>query len=101
MAEREAPGAGQRPLPDMGPERAVGVRGPGPPEAGLLAAEKDGWTGNSRLTAALKIRIIISAVQECVILAAEISGCSAVGSALGSGPRGRGFKSRHSDQYRR
>ena len=26
------------------------------------------------------------------------SGCSAVGSALGSGPRGRGFKSRHSDQ---
>ena len=26
-----------------------------------------------------------------------ITGCSAVGSALGSGPRGRGFKSRHSD----
>ena len=25
------------------------------------------------------------------------SGCSADGSALGSGPRGRGFKSRHSD----
>ena len=25
------------------------------------------------------------------------SGCSAVGSALGSGPRGRGFESRHSD----
>ena len=28
----------------------------------------------------------------------NISGCSAVGSALGSGPRGRGFDSRHSDQ---
>ena len=27
-----------------------------------------------------------------------ITGCSAVGSALGSGPRGRGFESRHSDQ---
>ena len=27
-----------------------------------------------------------------------ISGCSAVGSALGSGPRGREFKSPHSDQ---
>ena len=27
-----------------------------------------------------------------------VSGCSAVGSALGSGPRGRGFDSRHSDQ---
>ena len=27
-----------------------------------------------------------------------LSGCSAAGSALGSGPRGRGFKSRHSDQ---
>ena len=26
------------------------------------------------------------------------TGCSAVGSALGSGPRGHGFKSRHSDQ---
>ena len=26
------------------------------------------------------------------------TGCSAVGSALGSGPRGRGFESRHSDQ---
>ena len=26
-----------------------------------------------------------------------ITGCSAVGSALGSGPRGRGFESRHSD----
>ena len=26
------------------------------------------------------------------------SGCSAVGSASGSGPEGRGFKSRHSDQ---
>lgn len=26
------------------------------------------------------------------------SGCSAVGSALGSGPRGRMFKSCHSDQ---
>ena len=29
------------------------------------------------------------------------SGCSAAGSALGSGPRGRGFKSRHSDQKSR
>ena len=29
------------------------------------------------------------------------TGCSAVGSALGSGPRGRGFKSRHSDQRKR
>ena len=29
-----------------------------------------------------------------------ISGCSADGSALGSGPRGRGFKSRHSDHKR-
>ncbi len=28
----------------------------------------------------------------------DISGCSAVGSALGSGPRGRGFKSRRLDQ---
>ena len=28
-----------------------------------------------------------------------LSGCSAVGSALGSGPRGRGFKSRHSDHF--
>ncbi len=28
-----------------------------------------------------------------------ISGCSAVGSALGSGPRGRVFKSPHSDQH--
>ena len=27
-----------------------------------------------------------------------LSGCSADGSVLGSGPRGRGFKSRHSDQ---
>ena len=26
-----------------------------------------------------------------------VSGCSAAGSALGSGPRGRGFESRHSD----
>src|SRR5699024_6497749 len=26
-----------------------------------------------------------------------LSGCSADGSALGSGPRGRGFESRHSD----
>ena len=26
-----------------------------------------------------------------------LTGCSAVGSALGSGPRGRGFKSPHSD----
>ena len=26
-----------------------------------------------------------------------LSGCSAAGSVLGSGPRGRGFKSRHSD----
>ncbi len=26
-----------------------------------------------------------------------LSGCSADGSVLGSGPRGRGFKSRHSD----
>ena len=26
------------------------------------------------------------------------SGCSAAGSASGSGPEGRGFKSRHSDQ---
>ena len=29
------------------------------------------------------------------------TGCSAVGSALGSGPRGRVFKSRHSDQDKR
>ena len=28
----------------------------------------------------------------------DAAGCSAVGSALGSGPRGHGFKSRHSDQ---
>ena len=28
---------------------------------------------------------------------ADTSGCSADGSVLGSGPRGRGFKSRHSD----
>lgn len=27
----------------------------------------------------------------------RLTGCSAVGSALGSGPRGRGFESRHSD----
>ena len=26
-----------------------------------------------------------------------LTGCSAAGSALGSGPRGRGFESRHSD----
>ncbi len=31
-------------------------------------------------------------------LVIEKSGCSAVGSALGSGPRGRAFKSPHSDQ---
>ena len=30
-----------------------------------------------------------------------LSGCSADGSVLGSGPRGRGFKSRHSDQNKR
>ena len=30
-----------------------------------------------------------------------MSGCSAVGSALGSGPRGRGFESRHSDHNKR
>ena len=30
----------------------------------------------------------------------RLTGCSAVGSALGSGPRGRGFKSPHSDQLR-
>ena len=29
----------------------------------------------------------------------KLSGCSSAGRALGSGPRGRGFKSRHSDQY--
>ena len=29
------------------------------------------------------------------------TGCSAVGSALGSGPRGRGFKSRHSDHEKK
>ncbi len=29
----------------------------------------------------------------------RISRCSAVGSALGSGPRGHGFESRHFDQY--
>ena len=28
----------------------------------------------------------------------RLTGCSAAGSALGSGPRGRGFKSPHSDQ---
>ena len=30
-----------------------------------------------------------------------VSGCSADGSALGSGPRGREFKSPHSDQKKR
>ena len=30
-----------------------------------------------------------------------LSGCSADGSVLGSGPRGRGFKSRHSDHLKR
>ena len=30
-----------------------------------------------------------------------LSGCSADGSVLGSGPRGRGFKSRHSDQIKK
>ena len=29
-----------------------------------------------------------------------LSGCSADGSVLGSGPRGRGFKSRHSDHMK-
>ena len=32
------------------------------------------------------------------ILLISVPGCSAVGSVLGSGPRGREFKSRHSDQ---
>ena len=32
---------------------------------------------------------------------ATISGCSADGSVLGSGPRGRGFKSRHSDHQQK
>ena len=36
------------------------------------------------------IRIIVYNIQ-------ALSGCSADGSVLGSGPRGRGFKSRHSD----
>ena len=31
------------------------------------------------------------------ILLISVPGCSAVGSVLGSGPRGREFKSRHSD----
>ena len=31
----------------------------------------------------------------------KVTGCSAVGSALGSGPRGRMFKSCHSDQKER
>ena len=34
------------------------------------------------------------------ILLISVPGCSAVGSVLGSGPRGREFKSRHSDQNR-
>ena len=33
-----------------------------------------------------------------LVMLKDLTGCSAVGSALGSGPRGRGFKSRHSDQ---
>ena len=33
-----------------------------------------------------------------IIIEKLISGCSAAGSALGSGPRGREFKSPHSDQ---
>ena len=41
---------------------------------------------NSVLTAVGKKRIM-----------GRLTGCSAVGSALGSGPRGPGFKSPHSD----
>ena len=51
------------------------------------------------MTTAKKFRIInyvalrgLGALEE-----RQLSGCSAVGSALGSGPRGRGFESRHSD----
>ena len=36
--------------------------------------------------------------RSSVVAAVFFSGCSADGSALGSGPRGRGFESRHSDQ---
>lgn len=34
------------------------------------------------------------------ILLISVPGCSAVGSVLGSGPRGREFKSRHSDHQK-
>ena len=41
---------------------------------------------------------MINLKKGCKINYVKLSGCSAVGSALGSGPRGRGFESRHSDQ---
>ena len=36
--------------------------------------------------------------SELLFIMEKLTGCSAVGSALGSGPRGLGFESRHSDQ---
>ena len=47
----------------------------------------------------MQVQVLSSAPNGIISLAGtDISGCSAAGSALGSGPRGRGFKSRHSDQ---
>ena len=47
--------------------------------------------------------ILSSPTRTAAAFAAAVffSGCSAVGSALGSGPRGRGFESRHSDLIKR
>ena len=42
-------------------------------------------------------KVLINFKKSCRIGYVKSSGCSAVGSALGSGPRGRGFESRHSD----
>ena len=43
----------------------------------------------------LKKDLILSEIWYIII--EQSTGCSADGSVLGSGPRGRGFKSRHSD----
>ena len=44
-----------------------------------------------------RVRFPSPAPTHLPVLKENISGCSAVGSALGSGPRGRVFKSPHSD----
>ena len=55
------------------------------------AADSDSARGSSILSSP-------TTPQQRLLLRFFLSGCSAVGSALGSGPRGRGFESRHSDQ---